>query len=70
MPDPTDFESRLQRLESLVVKLEQGDLPLADALSAYEEGVNITRACQKQLNEAEQKIELLSKGSKAKSDDE
>lgn len=69
MSEPTDFESRLQRLESLVVKLEQGDLPLADALAAYEEGVTITRACQQQLNEAEQKIEMLSKSGKAKSDD-
>lgn len=69
MTEATDFESRLQRLESLVVKLEQGDLPLAEALAAYEEGVTITRACQQQLNEAEQKIEMLGKGSKAKSDE-
>lgn len=69
MTEATDFESRLQRLESLVVKLEQGDLPLAEALAAYEEGVTITRACQQQLNEAEQKIEMLGKASKAKSDE-
>ena len=53
------FEQSLQELESLVEKMEQGDLSLEDSLSHFERGVQLSRTCQKSLREAEQKVEIL-----------
>ena len=58
-PANTDFEKSLKELESLVEKMEQGDLSLEDSLSHFERGVALSRACQKALKEAEQKVEIL-----------
>lgn len=55
------FEAGLERLEALVDRLEQGDLPLEDALAAFEEGVALTRRCAGQLDAAERRIEELVK---------
>lgn len=54
-----DFEKALEELESLVEKMEQGDLGLEDSLKYFERGVALTRACQKALTEAEQKVQIL-----------
>ncbi|HXQ64294.1 MAG TPA: exodeoxyribonuclease VII small subunit [Steroidobacteraceae bacterium] len=54
-----DFERAMTELESVVAKLEQGDVPLEEALNAFERGVALTRACQQALAAAEQKVELL-----------
>jgi exodeoxyribonuclease VII small subunit len=54
-----DFEQALIELEQLVEKMEQGDLGLEDSLSHFERGVALTRACQKALAEAEQKVHIL-----------
>jgi exodeoxyribonuclease VII small subunit len=60
MPDATpDFESSLEELEALVERLEQGDLPLEDALRSFERGVALTRQCQAVLSTAQQKVEIL-----------
>jgi exodeoxyribonuclease VII small subunit len=64
--DPTDgpkldFETAMHELEELVERLEQGDLPLEESLSAFERGVMLTRSCQTALKEAEQKVEILLK---------
>jgi exodeoxyribonuclease VII small subunit len=56
-----DFETALQRLEEIVKKLDSGELPLAALLEVYEEGVTLSRFCQCKLEEAERKIELLTK---------
>ena len=53
------FEKSLQELEDLVEKMEQGDLSLEDSLAHFEKGVQLSRACQKALKEAEQKVEIL-----------
>lgn len=53
------FEDSLGRLEEIVGALERGDLPLAEALRLFEEGVVLARAAQAQLDEAEGKIEVL-----------
>jgi len=53
------FESSLTALEVAVEKLEQGDLPLEEALACFEEGVKAAGSCQKLLKEAELKIEKL-----------
>ena len=54
-----DFESSLKKLEKIVSELEGGDLPLEKSIKAFEEGIKLTRHCQKMLNEAELKIKKL-----------
>jgi len=54
-----DFENSLAELEALVAKLEQGDVPLEDALKTFERGVVLTRQCQTALRTAQQKVEVL-----------
>lgn len=55
------FEASLHRLEQIVKKLEAGDLALDDALKLFEEGIHLSQQCQKQLEEAENKVEILLK---------
>jgi exodeoxyribonuclease VII small subunit len=57
--DTPDFERALGELESLVERLERGDLPLEEALKAFERGVELTRHCQSSLRAAQQKVEIL-----------
>jgi len=54
-----DFEQSLERLESIVDKLEAGELSLEESLKIFEEGVSLTRSCQQALNEAEQRVKQL-----------
>jgi exodeoxyribonuclease VII small subunit len=54
-----DFENSLQELESLVARLERGDLPLAESLALFEQGVALTRSCHTALSEAQQKVAIL-----------
>jgi len=54
-----DFEKSLGQLEALVARLEQGDVPLEDALKTFERGVALTRQCQTALRSAQQKVEVL-----------
>lgn len=54
-----DFEKSLQELEALVARLERGDLPLAEALALFEQGVAMTRSCHTALSDAQQKVEIL-----------
>jgi exodeoxyribonuclease VII small subunit len=50
----------MQELETLVQTLEQGELPLEESLQAFERGVALTRICQQALDDAEQKVKILS----------
>ena len=54
-----DLEKALADLETLVERLESGDLKLDQALKEFERGVKLTRECQAALKEAEQKVEIL-----------
>jgi len=56
-----DFEQAIAELEGLVERLERGDLPLDEALKAFERGVALTRQCQTSLQAAQQKVEILLK---------
>jgi exodeoxyribonuclease VII small subunit len=56
-----DFESALKSLEDIVVQLESGDLTLDRALELFEEGIKISRFCGSKLDEAERKVEILTK---------
>ena len=55
------FESSLDELEAIVDRLEAGDVPLEEALAAFEEGVSLTRHCAEQLEAAERRIDVLVK---------
>ena len=58
---PQDFETSLEELERIVRELERGDLPLEKSLELFEQGVKLSRACQERLNEAERRIEILTR---------
>jgi exodeoxyribonuclease VII small subunit len=54
-----EFEKKLARLEELVQKMEKADLSLEDSLKFFEEGVRLSRECQGQLADAENKVKIL-----------
>ena len=58
------FEKAMTRLESIVEELERGDLNIEKSLEIFEEGIKMSRVCSNKLNEAEAKIEKLTKGKK------
>ncbi len=60
-PDTTikDFEAALGELETIVKKLEEGDLTLENSLALYERGVELSRFCHARLEDAEKRIEIL-----------
>jgi len=53
------FEQALAELETLVERMESGELSLEESLASFEKGVALTRSCQKALSEAEQKVRIL-----------
>jgi exodeoxyribonuclease VII small subunit len=55
------FEEALGKLEAVVAQLEGGDLPLEDALRTFEEGVRLARVCAARLEDAEQRVRLLTR---------
>jgi exodeoxyribonuclease VII small subunit len=58
---PESFEKNIERLDTIVRQLEDADLPLEKALQIYEEGMKLSEICQKQLQEAEGRIQVLMK---------
>ena len=60
-PKKAEFERSLTRLEEVVRKLENANLYLDEAMKLFEEGVRLSRDCQKQLQEAEGRVEILLK---------
>ncbi len=54
-----DFESKMEALETLVERLESGELSLDDAMKTFEQGIKLTRECQSALDAAEQKVQVL-----------
>ncbi|MFT2090585.1 exodeoxyribonuclease VII small subunit [Paraglaciecola sp. 2405UD69-4] len=57
--DTQTFEQSMQELENLVSQMEQGDLPLEEALKSFERGIELVRNSQQKLKDAEQKIQIL-----------
>lgn len=55
------FEDALNKLEKIVSKLEEGDIPLEESLKLFEEGIRLSRFCNQKLDEAEKKVEILMK---------
>jgi len=61
-PAPASFETALAELESIVARMEAGQLPLADALAAYKRGADLLQYCQAALKDAQQQVQVLEKG--------
>lgn len=59
MSNTKSFESSIKELDTIVEKMESGELSLDESLKLFEKGVKLTRSCQKTLSDAEQKIEKL-----------
>jgi exodeoxyribonuclease VII small subunit len=59
--EPLSFEARLDELERIVKELERGDLPLEQSLSLFEAGMRLSADCKRQLEEAETRVEILTK---------
>src|SRR5438876_524128 len=55
------FEKALQRLEKIVEQMESAELPIEEVLKQYEEGIELVKFCGQKLEEAEKKVEVLSK---------
>ena len=68
MPEKQDtFERNLKQLEEVVARLEQGDLPLDEAMKLFEEGMRLSRMCSQRLTTVEQEIKkLVAEGDKLK----
>jgi len=56
------FEDALSKLEKIVSRLEEGEIPLEESLKLFEEGIRLSRFCNQKLDEAEKKVEILLKG--------
>jgi exodeoxyribonuclease VII small subunit len=65
-----NFENRLERLEILGEKIRKPDLPLDDALKAFEEGIKLARSLEKDLEKVESRIEILLNGTGAAAGDD
>lgn len=59
---PASFEAALEELEHIVAQMEGGQLPLKDALAAYQRGAQLLSFCQRELKDAQQHVEILEKG--------
>jgi exodeoxyribonuclease VII small subunit len=64
------FEERLERLEELGEEIRKTDIPLDDAIKAFEEGITLARALEKDLDKIESRIEILMNGTEDKSSTE
>ena len=62
LPEPANYESALQELESLVARIESGQLPLADMLAAYQRGAVLLAFCRARLEAVQDQIKLLDDG--------
>lgn len=58
-PDERPFEDQLDELDAIVAALEEGKLPLEEALALYERGMRLAQACQRRLDDAELRVSRL-----------
>jgi exodeoxyribonuclease VII small subunit len=57
-----DFEKHLTQLETVVERLERGDLTLDESVRLFEEGMKLSQACKQELEQAEGRIQVLVEG--------
>ena len=62
IPNSLTFEQAVARLDEIVKHLEKGEAPLDESLASFEEGARLIKICTKMLDDAEQKVVLLQKG--------
>ena len=60
--DGPSFEVALAELEAIVERMENGQLPLEESLAAYRRGAQLLQRCQRQLADAEKRIQILDNG--------
>ena len=61
-PVATSFEAALAELETIVTKMESGELPLEQSLAAYKRGAQLLQFCQSALQDAQQQVQILEAG--------
>jgi exodeoxyribonuclease VII small subunit len=64
-----NFEERLERLESLGEAIRKADLPLEEAIKAFEEGIKLARSLEKDLEKVESRVEILMNGPETKAEE-
>lgn len=57
-----NFEERLEKLESLTAEIKSGQLPLAETIARFEEGIKLAKGLEKELDKMERRVEILVKG--------
>ena len=60
--DQWDFEKRLERLQAIVSRLEEEDVPLEEGVALFKEGSELAQYCRKQLQEAKHQVEIYAQG--------
>ncbi|MFA6808706.1 MAG: exodeoxyribonuclease VII small subunit [Eubacteriales bacterium] len=58
-PSPENFENGIERLEQIVLLMEKNEIPLEQALTLFQEGIELIKSCNKSLDVAEEKIQVL-----------
>lgn len=56
---PDNFEAAIEKLETIVSRLENGDVPLEEAIDLFQEGMKLSQFCSQKLEQVERKIEML-----------
>lgn len=69
-PETQSFEEAMLELEALVSKIETGNLSLEDSLKEFEQGIKLSRVCQTALNEADNRVKILTSDSGVDGSDE
>jgi exodeoxyribonuclease VII small subunit len=69
-PQKKTFEERLERLEELGDEIRKNDIPLDEAIKAFEEGIKLARALEKDLEKVESRVEILMNGADSDEDEE
>lgn len=64
--DSLSFEEAICELETIVKKLENGDLSLDESIEAFQKGIKLSKYCSKRLDEIERKITILIEGEDGK----
>ncbi len=60
--EPANFETAMTELETLVARMDAGQLPLEESLKAYQRGIVLLKYCEKVLADAEQRVKVLDGG--------
>jgi len=67
--DMKNFEERLERLEDLGERIRKADIPLDEAIKAFEEGIKLARTLEQDLEKIENRIEILMNSAQALADE-